>query len=183
VKIVYKLLTYRRNDLRESSVLIGQENLSNTMIKSLANLAFAAAFTTALVFSQTSDIATHTRPTPAQMVQKQVQFRTTLLSLTTDQQAQATTIFTNASSNSANHGGMRTTEAALKTAIQNNDAAGIEQATTTIGNMHAQELASHAKAEAAFYAILTPDQKTKYAQLESQGHFGMGFGPGFRGAH
>lgn len=153
------------------------------MIKSFVNLAFAAAFTAALAFSQTSDITpTHTRPSPADMVQRQVQLRTTLLSLTADQQAQATTIFTNVSTaNSTNHAGMKAAESALRTAVLNNDAAGIEQATTTIGNMHAQELSAHAKAEAAFYALLTPDQKTKYTQLQSQGHFGLGFGPQFRG--
>jgi Spy/CpxP family protein refolding chaperone len=154
------------------------------MNKSLTTLCLAAAFTTAVVFAQSSDVAPHTRPTPAQMVQRQVQMRTTLLSLTADQQAQATTIFTNASSaNSTGHATARTAEAALKTAIQNNDAAGIEQATTTIGNLHAQELAAHAKAEAAFYALLTPDQKTKYNQLATEGHFGIGMGGpgGFRG--
>jgi Spy/CpxP family protein refolding chaperone len=153
------------------------------MIKSLTNLCLAAAFTTALVFAQTSDVNTHTRPSPAQMVQRQVQFRTTLLSLTADQQAQATTIYTNATTaGSTNHASMRAAEAALKTAIQNNDTATIEQTASTLGNLHAQSIAAEAKAEAAFVSMLTPDQKTKYAQIESEHHMGGGPG-GFRGTH
>jgi Spy/CpxP family protein refolding chaperone len=155
------------------------------MTKSISNLCLAAAFTSALVFAQSSDVAPqHTRPTPAQMVQRQVQMRTTLLSLTADQQAQATTIFTNAAANPTSHATMRTAETALKTAIQNNDLAGIEQNATAMGNLHAQELVAHAKAEAAFYALLTPEQKTKYNQLEAEGNFGGGMGPrgGFRGS-
>lgn len=153
------------------------------MIKPLSILCLTAALGAALVSAQTSEVSGRTAPSPAQMVQRQVQMRTTVLSLTADQQAQATTIFTNsASSNSGLHSTMRTAQTALKTAIQNNDTAGIEQAANTLGTLHAQMTASQAKAEAAFYNLLTPEQKTKYTQLESQGHFGgMGGGPGFRG--
>jgi Spy/CpxP family protein refolding chaperone len=38
---------------------------------------------------------------------------------------------------------------------------------------------AHAKAQAAFYQILTPDQQNKLNQLQDEGHehMGMGFGP------
>ena len=108
---------------------------------------------------------------PQQHIQDHVKFLTTVLSLTPQQQQQATTIFTNASaSHSQVHDSMKTAHQALETAIKNNDAAGIEQASTQIGNLIAQMTASHAKAQAAFYQILTPEQQTKFNELQAEGH-------------
>ncbi|HKE30711.1 MAG TPA: Spy/CpxP family protein refolding chaperone, partial [Candidatus Angelobacter sp.] len=69
---------------------------------------------------------------------------------------------------------MKTAHQNLETAIKNNDQSGITQASNAIGNLIAQMTAAHAKAQAAFYQILTPDQQTKMNQLESEhhGHFG-----------
>ncbi len=119
-----------------------------------------------------------TPPDPATMVQHRVQHLTTLLSLTATQQQQATTIFTNAMSGAASiHSDMKTAHQNLQTAIKNNDQNGITQAATTIGNLTAQMIGAHGKAQAAFNQILTPDQQTKFSQLESEGHgMGMGFG-------
>ena len=154
------------------------------MLKSLTHFCLAAAFTVALISAQTTGTGTHMRPTPAQMVQHRVQFLTTLLSLTADQQTQATTIFTNAqTADSTVHASLKTADTARKTAIQNNDTATIEQTATTIGNLHAQTVATESKAEAAFYSILTADQKTKYNSLGTQGHSRGGMGGEFRGAH
>ena len=64
---------------------------------------------------------------------------------------------------------------------KNNDNAGISQAATAIGDLTAQMITAHAKADAAFYQILTADQKSKFNQLEPHGPvFGMAFGPGVR---
>jgi Spy/CpxP family protein refolding chaperone len=118
-------------------------------------------------------------PDPATMVQRHVQHLTTVLSLTSSQQQQATTIFTNAMNGASSiHSDMKTAHQNLATAIKNNDQAGITSAANTIGNLTSQMIASHAKAQAAFNQILTPDQQSKMSQLESEGHGmgGMGFG-------
>src|ERR1035438_9708877 len=147
-------------------VLICQENQSKNMPKSLTNFCLAAAFTAALVSAQTAGSGTHTPPTPAQMAQHRVQFLTTLLSLTADQQTQATTIFTNAATaNATIHTSLKTAHTSLQTAIQNNDTATIDQTATAIGNLEGQSTATQAKADAAFYSILTADQKTKLGEL------------------
>lgn len=123
-----------------------------------------------------------TPPDPATMVQQHVQHLTTALSLTPQQQQQATTIFTTASTGvSSIHNDMKTAHQNLQTAINNNDENGISQAATTIGNLTAQMISSHAKAQAAFRQILTPDQQTKLGQLESEHHGMGGMGMGFGG--
>jgi Spy/CpxP family protein refolding chaperone len=113
-------------------------------------------------------------PDPAKMAQRHLDFLAKQLSLTTQQQQQASTIFSEAASNAkATHDQMRTAHDSLKAAIQKNDSAGIEQAANTIGNLTTQMITAHAKAQAAFYQTLTPDQQTKMNALESQ-HHGMG---------
>lgn len=126
-----------------------------------------------------------TPPDPATMAQRRVSRLTALLNLTTTQQQQATTIFTaSGAAGQTSRAGMQTARQNLTAAIGNNDAGGIEQAATTIGNLTAQMTLSDAKAQAAFLQILTPDQVTKYNQLGRMGH---GFGApapgvsGFRG--
>jgi Spy/CpxP family protein refolding chaperone len=99
---------------------------------------------------------------------------TTLLSLSSGQQAQATTLFANARTASKGiQTSMHTAQTSLNAAIKSNDIASIETLTAQIGTLHAQNLAIQAKAEAAFRASLTPDQQTKYDTL----HHGFG-GPG-----
>src|SRR5262245_16139430 len=106
-----------------------------------------------------ADAQAHERPSPAQMIQRRVDFLTQKLGLSAAQQQQATTIFTNASTNMESlHDQMRTAHQNLKAATEKNDSAGIEQAANTIGNLMAQTTAAHAKADAAFYQTLNPDQ-------------------------
>ena len=138
--------------------------------------------TTFLALAGVMAVAQHKGPPdPAQMVQHQVNFLTKHLSLTTQQQQQATTIFTEAANNGkAFHDQMRTAHQTLQAAIQKNDAAGIEQASNTIGSLTTQMTATHAKAQAAFFQTLTPDQQTKMNEMHSH-HGGWG-GPG-RGGH
>ncbi|MBZ5490585.1 MAG: Spy/CpxP family protein refolding chaperone [Acidobacteriia bacterium] len=112
-------------------------------------------------------------PDPGKMAQRHLDFLTKQLSLTPQQQQQANTIFSDAASNAkANHDQMRSAHDSLKAAIQKNDSAGIEQAANTIGNLTTQMITAHAKAQAAFYQTLTPDQQAKMNDLES--HRGMG---------
>jgi len=118
---------------------------------------------------------------PGRFVQQRVNRLTTVLSLTAAQQQQATTIFTNAASAEVSvHSSMQAAHQALKTAVQANDPAGIEQAAATIGSLTAQTTTNQAKADAAFYQILTPAQQSKLTEFESENHGHMGPG-GFRG--
>lgn len=124
-----------------------------------------------------------TPPTLAQRVAQQVARLTTLLNLTTAQQTQATTIFT-AEQNSLTtvRSSIQAVHTALQTAIENNDTAGITAQANQIGTLTTQEVEAQATAQAAFYAILTTDQQTKYKQLISDGPGGPGGfgGPGPR---
>jgi Spy/CpxP family protein refolding chaperone len=113
------------------------------------------------------------------MAQHRVQHLTTLLNLTAEQQTQATTIFSNAAQTEAPlMRQMRSTHDALRTAAESNNAAAIDQAAATFGNLTAQMLSIHTKADAAFNALLTADQQAKFAEIE---HHGPGMhmrGPG-----
>jgi len=132
---------------------------------------------TAVLFAQ----QTGSPPTPAQMITSRVARLTALLNLTTAQQSQATTIFTTEQTAvSGLLSSLQTARATLQTAIQNNDATAITTQATLIGNLTTQQVEASANAEAAFYAILTADQQTKYKQLLSTGFGRMGGfgGPG-----
>ena len=112
--------------------------------------------------------------TPAQLATNQVARLTTLLTLTSDQQASALTIFeTEQTAVTGLRTNLQTAETALETAIEANDTTAISTQTTLIGTLTAQTLLARATAQAAFYALLTADQKTKYATLHS-GHYGFG---------
>jgi len=147
-------------------------NMGKKLLMSLT----VTALLTSLALAQTAN----NPPSTATRIQHRVNFLTTVLSLTTAQQQQATTIFTNAAnSNAGLQASFKTARQQMKTAVQNNDTATIDSTATTIGNLVAQMAATKAKAYAAFYQILTPDQQTKAAQLQSQmgGRFGHK-GPG-----
>jgi Spy/CpxP family protein refolding chaperone len=117
---------------------------------------------------------------PEMMVQHRVESLTTQLGLTSAQQQQATTIFTNAATAGASvHGNLKLAHQNLEAAVKNNDTAGIDAAATAIGNFTAQQISNESKAQAAFYQILTPDQQAKFAQHAD--HAGFGRGAGFGG--
>jgi Spy/CpxP family protein refolding chaperone len=141
----------------------------------------AVAFTTltaSVLFGQFFGTST-TPPSAAQMVGNLVARLTTLLTLTTAQQTQATTIFTNEQAAvSALNTSMQSAQTALQTAIKSNDQNGIVTQATQIGALTTQQVEGSAKASAAFYAILTPDQQTKYNDLHAVGIGGPGLGGG-----
>jgi Spy/CpxP family protein refolding chaperone len=128
-----------------------------------------------------------TPPTPAQIAQRQVDHLTRVLSLTSAQQAQALSIFTNAATaGSTLHDSMKAAHDALSAAITANNTGGIDQAAATIGSLSAQETGIRGKADAAFYQILTADQQAEYSKMISHGPGGpgMGIGPHMRfGGH
>jgi Spy/CpxP family protein refolding chaperone len=114
-------------------------------------------------------------PDPATIVQQRVDRLTTLLSLTTAQAAQATTIFTNAQNAIAPlQTNLSTWYTSMQAAVKSNATATIDQLAAQIGTATGQIAAVQNKADAAFYAILTADQQTK---LSSARGFG---GPGGR---
>lgn len=108
-------------------------------------------------------------PSPATMVAHRVEYLTTVLTLNSAQQQQATAIFTNAATaESGVHNNLRIARQSLQTAIAGNDGAGIDQAAATIGSLTTQMTSLQAKAKAAFYQILTADQQSKLTKLESR---------------
>ena len=114
---------------------------------------------------------------PAAAVQRQVAFLTTLLTLTAGQVTQATTIFTTAiNAITPLQTNIATARTALAAAIKTNATATIDQQSTTIGNLTGQITAIDSKADAAFYALLTADQKAKLDQLGADGFGGRGLG-------
>ncbi len=148
------------------------------MKKAVIALFVLVAFASALLRAQ--NVPSNQPPNPQMRIQHRIQFLTTMLSLTADQQQKATTIFTSeATSAETLHQQMRTAHQSLATAIKSNDTAGIDSAASTIGSLTGQMIAGQAKANAAFFQILTPDQQTKYSQLERGPGFGRGpAGPG-----
>jgi Spy/CpxP family protein refolding chaperone len=117
---------------------------------------------------------------PRMNVENHISTMTTLLSLNAAQQAQATKIYTDAQTAAKTVStNMQTARTSLNAAIKKNDLAAIEQLSTQIGNYQAQLTSINSKAEAAFYASLTPDQQTKLDTLHAN-RAGFG-GPGSRG--
>lgn len=118
--------------------------------------------------SSTPDVAT--------IVAHEVTLLTHLLTLTTGQQTQATTIFTNQlNAITPLQTNIATARTALNTAIKANDTATITTQSTTIGTLEGQIVALQAKADAAFYALLTTDQQTKLSNF-GDAFLGVGLG-------
>jgi Spy/CpxP family protein refolding chaperone len=139
------------------------------------------SFASALLLAQNSSNPPGP-PTPAMRVQHRVQFLTTMLSLNSAQQQQATTIFTNAATaEQAVHNSMKTAHQDLNNAVKANDAAAIDQAAQAIASVMAQTISTQAKANAAFRQLLNADQQAKLDQLDSQGPhvFAVGGGGNF----
>ena len=156
------------------------------MKNSIMRIASVAALTTVAVLAQwpRGENGFHngggggsaTPADPATVVARQVSFLTTLLALTTGQATQATTIFTTAlTATTALETQIDTAETALATAIKANATATITTQATAIGNLQGQIIATNAKADAAFYLLLTADQKTKLDTLGTD-FFGHGLG-------
>jgi len=118
-------------------------------------------------------------PSTAQIVANTVARLTKLLDLTSSQQSQATTLFTTEQTALASvRSSMQTARTALKTAITSDDTATIATEAAQIGTLTGQEVQAQATASAAFYAILTADQQSKYETLGPLGGPGGPGGPG-----
>lgn len=145
-----------------------------------------AVAVTTLAASFAAGQPTGTPPTSAEIVSNRVARLTTLLTLTTAQQTQATTIFTTeVTALAAIKTNLDTARTALNAAVLKNDSAAIVTQATQIGALTTQQVEAQAKADASFYALLTPDQQTKYTELRLTGLGGRGGpgGPGHGGPH
>jgi Spy/CpxP family protein refolding chaperone len=148
---------------------------------------FAAGILTAVIAVGQGHGGNGTPPDPATRVQRQVEHLTKLLTLTDTQATSATKIFTDeqaaVQTADANN---QTNRTALADAVKKNDVASIDRLSAALGSTSGQVTAIHAKAQAAFYILLTPDQQTKYDTLHSGGPGGfagpMGGGYGRMGA-
>jgi len=127
-----------------------------------------------------TSIASYAQPTTAQMVANQVERLTRLLDLTAAQQASATTYFTAELTTLAGlRTSLQTARTALKTAIESGDTGTIATQATQIGSLTGQEVLAQATAAQLFFAVLMPDQQTKYEALGlGLGGFGGPGGPG-----
>src|SRR3954471_9659465 len=128
----------------------------------------------ALAFGQT----TGTPPTPATLATMHVNQLAARLNLTEAQKTSAIGIFTTAYTNAQTiQTSLQTNRDSLSAAIKANNTASIDQLATASGALNGQLTAINAKAEAAFYALLTTDQKALYDAMPHGGGPGRG-GPG-----
>jgi Spy/CpxP family protein refolding chaperone len=143
------------------------------MKKNILQMVLAAAISASFLCAQTTSGATHTPPTPAQAAANMVARLTKLLDLTSAQQTTATGIFTTEVTSLASvTTGMKTQQSALQAAVLKNDSAAIAAAAEQIGSLTTQRVVAQAGADAAFYAILTADQQSKYTTLKPLGRGG-----------
>jgi Spy/CpxP family protein refolding chaperone len=121
-----------------------------------------------------------TPPTAAEMLDRRIQMLTTLLTLDANQQAQAKTIFTDENTAAAAlRTKIDTAQDALQAAVKGSASdSQIDQLAASLGTLHGQSLAVHAKAQAKFRSILNSAQKEK---LDASRGFGRGMGPGAAG--
>ncbi len=144
------------------------------MKKAAIALLLACMCSAPAILAQGGDV-----PNGGNGVQRRVAFLTDRLSLTSAQQTQVTSILSSGDSNDVTaRASMKAAHDSLNTAVQANDPAAMEQAATTIGNLTAQSTLARAKTDAAIYKVLTPEQRTKYAQMQAD--MGRG-GPRGRG--
>jgi Spy/CpxP family protein refolding chaperone len=180
VKKVKPLLTSKTPAPAAASI---QREIEFTMQTKTKLMILASLFPAALLAQRPFGVLTSaTPPDPATLVANQVARLTSLLSLTTEQQAQATTIFTNAANAiSPLQTTIRTDYISLQAAVKSNATSTIDQLSSTIGSLYGQIVDIQNKADAAFYAILTSSQQTTLGNTPFGG-FGpfvvMGPGPG-----
>jgi hypothetical protein len=106
-------------------------------------------------------------PKSAAKTTKYVNSMTALLGLSDNQQTTATTILTAARESLVPvKTSLKAAKKTLGSSAKANDAASINQASASIGNLIAQKLSTAAGANAAIFQILTPDQQAKLAQFQ-----------------
>jgi Spy/CpxP family protein refolding chaperone len=113
---------------------------------------------------------------PASALDRRIAYYKALLTLTDAQVTQATTIFTNAAATTAPlQANLTTARTSLADAVKTNATQTINQLSTQVGTLTGQITAAQNLADAAFYALLTTQQK---AILDAVGARGGGPGRG-----
>jgi Spy/CpxP family protein refolding chaperone len=107
---------------------------------------------------------------------RRLDFLAGYLSLTETQKTQAKTIFDSAATASETaRGSLTGAHEAVRAAVKaGSPDAEIDRLAAAVGTIQGQLVAINAKAEKAFYAILTAEQKTKYDSLRERGPRGPG---------
>lgn len=148
------------------------------MLKTLPVFSAAIALSAALAFAQGPGMQPGTPPDPQTMAQMRVNFLAVQLSLTDAQKTTALSIYTNAYTASQTiQTSLQTNRQSISDAVKANNTSAIDQLSLVSGTLNGQLTAINAKAEAAFYAILTTDQQKIYATHPPGGPGGRG-GPG-----
>lgn len=152
-------------------------------MKRLVYVVGMAALAAAMAMAQMRGGFGGAQPDPARMVEARVAMLAQALGLTEAQKAQALKLFTDAQEAGQKfREEIQVARQEMQTAIKANDLAAIERNAREIGTATGEMTVIEARAQAAFYASLTPEQKTKYDQMPARG-FGMGpgaMGPGGR---
>jgi hypothetical protein len=158
----------KENLLSETRISLGKRRVCTAMRKRLILFAVTSLFSTSLLFAQGNRPEP---PNPANAIARRVQFLTTLLALTPDQQEAAATIFEAAATT------VKVLQPNLKAArkklladvqatpfnlksITTAEAKTLQDDTNTISGLDNQLIYATASAGAQFYAILTLDQQT-----------------------
>jgi Spy/CpxP family protein refolding chaperone len=138
----------------------------------ISKLSFAL-LAASLAFAQTG-----TPPSPATIAQMRVNQLSHTLNLTDAQKASALSIFTAAITSAQTlQDSLRTNHQSLADAIKSNNTASINTLSAAAGVIEGNLMAINAKADAAFYQLLTTDQKALYDAMPHGGGRGPG-GPG-----
>jgi Spy/CpxP family protein refolding chaperone len=142
------------------------------MRRNLIGLAMVAALATGAVIAQTArprlaqgGLAKGKLPLGANLRQRLIRN----LDLSDAQKAQAKTIFQQANQESAPlRAQLKDNRQEMAAAVKNNSTIQIQQLATAAGALQGQAMAIRSSAMAKFYAILTPDQKTKLDQMQGK---------------
>ena len=118
-----------------------------------------------------------TPPTPAEVLQRQVDFLTRFYSLTTAQVGPVTTIVSTEQSCLPTSAAMTTAREALVTAIKSNTK--ISDAVTALNTLQGDQETCRATAAAGIWALLNSTQQMKGVGPLLGGSGGRGGGPGF----
>jgi Spy/CpxP family protein refolding chaperone len=111
--------------------------------------------------------ASYKIPKSAAKEDKHLKTLSTLLSLNSEQQQQAASIFNGAVGARASlHTSLKAARKSLRQAVTNNDSAGISQAAALIANLKAQQVSNGAIAHAAFLQTLTAEQQATLAEFQ-----------------
>jgi len=136
----------------------------------LMTLAAAGVLAAGFAFAQTTTTTPQTgaarHPGVRAMVHKRMMKQ---LNLTPDQQQQAKSIFQAArQSVQPQTQQLKTDRQALHAAVQAGDNAKIQQLTAEMGTLRGNVMAARAQAQSKFFALLTPDQRTKAEQFQQK---------------